>query len=138
MIRSHLYFLSEPLTNRYSRKWSSMVNFADRFQYMSEESSYQEQESLIINYSFREKMCKDGSALTILKNAWLVNLDSFLNCLCRYSALIRFMILIWLFLSAEKNIKTFWHNFTIFNNITIWQRKIKIFSKKRKVNGGLY
>ena len=70
-----------------------MVNFADRFQYMSDESSYQEQESLIINYSFQEKMCQDGSVLTILKNAWLVNLDSFLNCLCRYSALIRFMIL---------------------------------------------
>ena len=70
-----------------------MVNFADRFQYMSDESSYQEQESLIINYSFREKMSKDGAVLTILKNAWLVNLDSFLNCLCRYSALIRFMIL---------------------------------------------
>ena len=97
-----------------------MVNFADRFQYMSDESSYQEQESLIINYSFREKMCQDGSVLTILKNAWLVNLDSFLNCLCRYSALIRFMILTWLFLFAEKNIKTFWHNFTLFNNKTIW------------------
>ena len=34
-----------------------MTKFVDRFQYMSEESSSQQEEGLIIDYSFQEKMC---------------------------------------------------------------------------------
>ena len=33
-----------------------MINFVDRFQYMSEEPFSQPEEGLIINYSFQEKM----------------------------------------------------------------------------------
>ena len=34
-----------------------MINFVNKFQYMLEESSCKQEEGLIINYSFQEKMC---------------------------------------------------------------------------------
>ena len=40
----------------YSRVWSPTINFVEKLQYMWKESSYQQEEVLIINYSFPEKM----------------------------------------------------------------------------------
>ena len=42
--------------NKNSRIWSSMTNFADRFQDLSKESFCQQGEGLVITQSFLEKM----------------------------------------------------------------------------------
>ena len=57
-IQPLLCYLLDPLTKKYSRVWSSLRNFMDKFQYMSEKSSCQQEEGLIINYSFKEKMSR--------------------------------------------------------------------------------
>ena len=57
-IQPLLCYLLDPLTKKYSRVWSSLRNFMDKFQYMSKKSSCQQEEGLIINYSFKEKMSR--------------------------------------------------------------------------------
>ena len=40
-----------------------MIDFVDSVQYMSEESSCQQEEALIIDYSFQGKMCREYDAV---------------------------------------------------------------------------
>ena len=42
-----------------------MINFVDKVQYMSEESSCQQEEPLIISYSFQGKMCQEYYAVLL-------------------------------------------------------------------------
>ena len=67
-LKLFLHSLLDPLTKKYSRVWSSMINFVDKVQYMSEESSCQQEEPLMINYSFQGKMCQEY--YTIILSCW--------------------------------------------------------------------
>ena len=62
-LKLFLHSLLDPLTKKYSRVWSSMINFVNKVQYMSEESSCQQEEPLITNYSFQGKMCQECYAM---------------------------------------------------------------------------
>ena len=64
-LKLFLHSLLDPLTKKYSRVWSSMINFVDKVQYMSEESSCQQEEPLTINYSFQGKMCQEYYAVLL-------------------------------------------------------------------------
>ena len=48
-IQSLLCYLLDPITDNYSRLWSPLTNFMNKFQYISEDSSCQQEEFLIIN-----------------------------------------------------------------------------------------
>ena len=55
MIQPLFFYLLDLLTRKSSRVWSSLINFVDKF--MSEESSCQQEEGIIIKYGFQDEMC---------------------------------------------------------------------------------
>ena len=52
-------YLLDPLTNKYIMTWDSMMNFVDRFQDLQKESCCHQGESLIITWSFKEKIIRE-------------------------------------------------------------------------------